>query len=161
MSGYLSYSTSWVEQPPFVLIRPTFYFYARTPLQPYSLHPAEYSNEPRIGEQRVNSRICHLASCQQLCINHPSYRVNGKEHTRRGPRALSRCPDASQRPAMELARPHTQNGRAPPCATSPTTMRQTNPKIRLWRCTRLEIQVAINLAKNRGKQRPSRRCEPH
>ncbi len=50
--------------------------------------------------------------------------------------ALSRCPDAMQRPAMELAGPRTQNGRAPPCATSPTTMRQTNPRISLWRCIR-------------------------
>ncbi len=47
-----------------------------------------------------------------------------------------RCPDASQRPAMELAGRRTQNGRAPPRAKSPTTMRQTNPRISLWRCAR-------------------------
>ncbi len=51
---------------------------------------------------------------------------------------------------------------ASPCATSPSKkMRQTNPRISLGDVPGLEVQVAINLAKNRvewKRNRPSRRC---
>ncbi len=60
---------------------------------------------------------------------------------------------------MELAGPHTQNGRALRCATVPTTMRQTNPRISLSAdLPGLEVQVAVNLAENRvewKRNRPS------
>ncbi len=37
------------------------------------------------------------------------------------------CCDARKRPALELARPHPQNGRAPPYPTSPTTVQCVKP----------------------------------
>ncbi len=74
-----------------------------------------------------------------------------------------KCCDARKRPALELARPHPQNGRASPYPTSPTTVHcvKPTPESIHGDVSGLEIQAAINLAKERvewKKNRPSRRC---
>ncbi len=74
---------------------------------------------------------------------------------------LSGCCDARKRPALELTGPHSQNGRAPPDPTCPSIMRPTNPRIFLGDVSGLEIQAAINLAKERVEWKKnwfSRRC---